>query len=115
MNTYEEHYQCFKIWQQLTAQKSLQYHIQTIEKYYPYVKYSGYNPTKDYQERCQKREESISHLQKIVDYKGNIINPIYWAYWCKIKDKPYTKDYISDNEEITQIKNQICSGCGKCK
>ena len=91
--TFEEKYGCFTAYQNETARKALEFNkgeLHTLEVALKFGNdYAARTnlPYSEIENRYNELKESIAYLEKLLKSNGEIVNPIYKAYWNSLKDK----------------------------
>lgn len=91
--TFEEKYGCFTTYQNEIARKALEFNkgeLHTLEVALRFGNDYAVRTNLPYSEienRYNKLKESVAYLEKLLKSNGEIVNPIYKAYWNSIKDK----------------------------
>ena len=91
--TFEEKYGCFTNYQNETARKALEFNkgeLHTLEvalKFGNDYAVRANLPYSEIENRYDKLKESVAYLDKLLKSNGDIVNPIYKAYWNSLKDK----------------------------
>ena len=91
--TFEEKYGCFIAYQNETARKALEFNKGELHTLEVALKFGNDYavrtnlPYSEIENRYNKLKESVVYLEKLLKSNGEIINPIYKAYWNSLKDK----------------------------
>ena len=91
--TFEEKYGCFTAYQNETARKALEFNkgeLRTLEvalKFGNDYAVRTNLPYSEIENRYNELKESVAYLEKLLKSNGEIVNPIYKAYWNSLKDK----------------------------
>lgn len=91
--TFEEKYGCFTAYQNETARKALEFNkceLHTLEvalKFGNDYAVRTNLPYSEIENRYNELKESVAYLEKLLKSNGEIVNPIYKAYWNSLKDK----------------------------
>ena len=91
--TFEEKYGCFIAYQNETARKALEFNKGELHTLEVALKFGNDYavrtnlPYSEIENRYNKLKESVAYLEKLLKSNGEIVNPIYKAYWNSLKDK----------------------------
>ena len=91
--TFEERYGCFTCYQNETARKALEFNKGELHTLEVALKFGNDYavrtnlPYSEIENRYDKLKESVAYLDKLLKSNGDIVNPIYKAYWNSLKDK----------------------------
>lgn len=91
--TFEEKYGCFTNFQNVIARKALEFNKGELHTLEVALKFGNDYavrtnlPYSEIENRYNKLKESIAYLEKLLKSNGEIVNPIYKAYWNSLKDK----------------------------
>jgi hypothetical protein len=91
--TFEEKYGCFTAYQNETARKALEFNKGELHTLEVALKFGNDYavrtnlPYSEIENRYNKLKELVAYLEKLLKSNGEIVNPIYKAYWNSLKDK----------------------------
>ena len=91
--TFEEKYGYFTNFQNAIARKALEFNKGELHTLEVALKFGNDYavrtnlPYSEIENRYNKLKESVAYLEKLLKSNGEIVNPIYKAYWNSLKDK----------------------------